>query len=87
MMVRYTLEELSRADSNGLKLYGTPGAERPYWSATPSFMYDEVVATVGDFAEAAGLDDFGFETGDGQQYLDANGNETFSLEIEMPPRD
>lgn len=84
MMVKYTLDELSRADSNGLNLYGTPGASNPYWASHPSFMYDEVVASVSDFAQAAGFDDFGFETEDGQQYLEANRDEAFSLEITMP---
>jgi hypothetical protein len=74
--VTATLNELARYDSNGLKLYGTPGAAAPYWSNNASFMYDEVVATVSDFAQAAGYDDFGFE--------DAEGETTVSIEVEMP---
>ena len=82
--VTETLNDLARYDFNGLKLYGTPGAHKPYWASQPGFMYDEVVATVNDFAQAAGYDDFGFEDSDMQDYLEAEGETKVSIEVEMP---
>jgi hypothetical protein len=82
--VTETLNDLARYDSNGFKLYATPGASKPYWSNNASFMYDEVVATVSDFAQAAGYDDFGFEDADMQEYLEAEGETKVSIEVEMP---
>ena len=47
--VTKTWEELAAMDDNGMGLYATPGADRPYWASQPSFMYDECVASVYDF--------------------------------------
>lgn len=82
--VTETLNDLARYDSNGLRLWATPGASEPYWSNNASFMYDEVVATVSDFAEAAGYDKFGFEDDDMQEFLEVEGDSKYSIEVEMP---
>jgi hypothetical protein len=83
--VTETLNDLARADSNGLRLWATPGASEPYWASNASFMYDKVVATVRDFAEAAGFENgFGFEDEDMQDYLEAEGETEYSLEVEVP---
>lgn len=79
--VTETLGDLSRYDSNGLRLYATPGADKPYWSNNPSFMYDECVATTSDFAEAAGYDSVYLET---EEQIEALGDEKISIEVELP---
>jgi hypothetical protein len=83
--VTETLNDLARYDSIGLYLWATPGATRPYWASNASFKYDTIVATVNDFAGAAGYDDgFGFEDEGSQEYLEAEGETEYSLEVEMP---
>jgi hypothetical protein len=82
--VTETLEFLARVDSNGLRLYATPGSNKPYWASTPSFMYDVCVATVSDFATAAGFDTFGFYSAEMQEYIAVEGEETYSITVAMP---
>jgi hypothetical protein len=84
--VTETLNDLARYDSNGLKLYGTPGAHKPYWSNNASFMYDEVVATVSDFAQAAGYDDFGFEDAACKSTWKPKAKQRLASKSRCPPR-
>jgi hypothetical protein len=47
--VTMTWEQLAAMEDNGLALYATPGAAKPYWAAQPSFKDDTRLATAGDF--------------------------------------
>lgn len=72
--VSMSWEKLAAMDDNGMALYGTPGAQEPYWASRPSFMYDECLATVHDFQV------------DGIEYSreDVGSEEIYTAQIEMP---
>jgi len=60
MKVSATLLQLHDADKNDWCLYKTPGGNA-YWSWRRRWSEDYVLATPGDFAEAQGWTDFGWE--------------------------
>jgi hypothetical protein len=75
--VTMTWERLAAMDDNGNRLYATPGAIAPYWGSSPSFTYDEQVATVYDFRT-----DYGAEYERDQEAFESG--ESFSVEVELP---
>ena len=56
MTITITFGELAMYQTNGVNLYWTPGATKPYWATQASFREDVCVATPRDFLNAAGYD-------------------------------
>jgi hypothetical protein len=54
MQVAITVNELAAMIDQGMSLYWTPGADRPYWAPHPAFQYDRLVAAPEDFLKASG---------------------------------
>ena len=76
--LKYNISHLDNMDGMGLKLYWTPGAQKPYWASNPSFTYDVCVAVPSDFLESAGYDSF-------NEDHDYSGNdETLEYEVSIP---
>ena len=73
MKIKMTWENLAAMDDNGMALYATPGAAKPYWNSQPSFMYDECVARPSDF-ESCGI----------SYYREYECEDVFSVEVELP---
>ena len=82
MKVSATLGELATYEHNDLSLWLTPGSSNPYWASNASFRDDYVIARVGDFAEAEGYTDFGFEEM-GKDDWDNVGNDVIKIKVRI----
>ncbi len=78
MVITKTLHDLAIIESNSLRLYATPGVEKPYWSSSPNFMYDYCIATFGDFVVASGYDDLCLYD---EEYMNEYGDDEITIII------